>query len=100
MITVQHWKVFASHYNDESSGIGLELKKNDWHTKIMRAWEYLYRGKYCLDQGNLMLMMYSHTYMKGELRRIINCLCWWKRQIAVSPFKNFSHPNTTKMMTQ
>jgi hypothetical protein len=25
MIKVQHWKIYAAHYNDESSGIGMEL---------------------------------------------------------------------------
>jgi hypothetical protein len=29
MIKVQNWKLFATHYNDESLGIGLELK--NWH---------------------------------------------------------------------
>jgi hypothetical protein len=66
------------------------------HTKIMKAWEYLYTGKYCLDQGNLIMMMCSHTYMKGQLRRILIWLCQWKSQIAVSPFQNFLHPNTNK----
>jgi hypothetical protein len=27
MIKVQHWKIYAAHYNDESSGIGMELKR-------------------------------------------------------------------------
>ncbi len=27
MIKVQHWKFFGAHYNEESSGIGMELKK-------------------------------------------------------------------------
>jgi hypothetical protein len=27
MIKIQHWKIHAAHYNDESSGIGMELKK-------------------------------------------------------------------------
>jgi hypothetical protein len=26
MIKVQHWKIYAAHYNDDSSGIGIELK--------------------------------------------------------------------------
>jgi hypothetical protein len=27
MIKVQHWKIYAAHYNDDSSGIGMELKR-------------------------------------------------------------------------
>jgi hypothetical protein len=27
MIKIQHWKIYAAHYNDDSSGIGMELKK-------------------------------------------------------------------------
>jgi hypothetical protein len=27
MIKVQHWQIYAAHYNDESSGIGMELKR-------------------------------------------------------------------------
>ena len=27
MIKVQHWKIYAAHYNNDSSGIGMELKK-------------------------------------------------------------------------
>ena len=27
MIKVQHWKVYATYYNEDSLGIGLELKK-------------------------------------------------------------------------
>jgi hypothetical protein len=27
MIKIQHWKIYAAQYNDESSGIGMELKK-------------------------------------------------------------------------
>ncbi len=65
MIKVQHWKICAAHYNDDSSGIGMELRRIHWHTNITRAWEYLYQGNYCLDQGNLILMVSSHTYMKG-----------------------------------
>ncbi len=28
MIKVQHWKIYATHYEDMSLGIGMELKKN------------------------------------------------------------------------
>ena len=27
MIKIQHWKTDAAHYNDDSSGIGMELKR-------------------------------------------------------------------------
>ncbi len=27
MIKVQHWKIYAAHYNNDSSGIGMELKR-------------------------------------------------------------------------
>jgi hypothetical protein len=42
MIKVQHWKIYASHYNDESPDIGFEFnKKCNWNTDIMREWEFL-----------------------------------------------------------
>jgi hypothetical protein len=28
MIKVQHRKLYSSHYNDDDTGIGIELKKN------------------------------------------------------------------------
>jgi hypothetical protein len=47
MIKIQHWKIYAAHYNDESSGIGMELKKIQLaYRHIMRAWEYLFQGSY------------------------------------------------------
>ena len=27
MIKIQHWKIYATHYNNNSSGIGMELKR-------------------------------------------------------------------------
>jgi hypothetical protein len=27
MIKIQHWKIYAAHYNNDSSGIGMELKR-------------------------------------------------------------------------
>ncbi len=27
MIIVKHWKLYSSHYNDDDTGIGFELKK-------------------------------------------------------------------------
>jgi hypothetical protein len=27
MINIQHWKIYAALYNDDSSGIGMELKR-------------------------------------------------------------------------
>jgi hypothetical protein len=27
MIKVQHWKIYAAHYDDNSSGIGMEMKR-------------------------------------------------------------------------
>jgi hypothetical protein len=27
MIKVQHWEIYAAHYNNDSSGIGMELKR-------------------------------------------------------------------------
>ncbi len=43
MIKVQHWKLYATHYNDddESLGIGLELKNCNFNTAIMKEWVYL-----------------------------------------------------------
>jgi hypothetical protein len=28
MVKVQHWKLYSSHYNDDDTGIGFELKKS------------------------------------------------------------------------
>jgi hypothetical protein len=75
MIKVQHWKIYAAHYNNESSEIGMELKRMHLACQNYEVWEYQYQRKYCLDQGNLIMMMCSHTYMKGQLRRIIIWLC-------------------------
>ncbi len=65
MIKIQHWKIYAAHYNDESSGIGMELKKiqlayrhyeglgvpisGEWLTRsrkcnLDRVFPYLYDG--------------------------------------------------------
>ena len=66
-----------------------------WQPFCMRAWEYLYQGSYYLDQGNVILMVFSNTYMMGLLRRIISWLCQWKCQIAQSHFPNFSQQNIT-----
>jgi hypothetical protein len=33
MIHVQNWKIYASNYNDDSTDIGLELKKAQLHFK-------------------------------------------------------------------
>jgi hypothetical protein len=33
MIHVQNWKIYASHYNDDSTELGLELKKAQQHYK-------------------------------------------------------------------
>jgi hypothetical protein len=46
MIKVQHWKLYALHCNDDDKGIGFELKKYKWNTKIMMECEYLLHGKY------------------------------------------------------
>jgi hypothetical protein len=31
MIKVQHWKLYATHYNEEALGIGLEFNKLQFH---------------------------------------------------------------------
>ena len=41
MIKVQHWKIYATHYEDMLLGIGLELKKCSFITSKMNAWVYL-----------------------------------------------------------
>jgi hypothetical protein len=49
MIKVQHWVIFAAHYNDESSGIGMELKRmqlayqNYEGIGVALSWEILSR---------------------------------------------------------
>ena len=50
MIKVQHWKLYASHYNDDDDtlGIGLELKSCNLNTAIMKEWVCLYRPKYLI----------------------------------------------------
>jgi hypothetical protein len=48
MIKVQHWKLYATHYNDDDDtlGIVLELKNCNLNAAIMKEWVYLYRQKY------------------------------------------------------
>ncbi len=43
MIKVKHRKLYSTHYNDDddSLGIGLELKKCNFNTAIMMEWVYL-----------------------------------------------------------
>jgi hypothetical protein len=41
MIKVQHSKIYATHYEDMSLGIGMELKKCNFITGKMNAWAYL-----------------------------------------------------------
>ncbi len=33
MIHVQNWKIYASHYDDDSTELGFELKKEQLHYK-------------------------------------------------------------------
>jgi hypothetical protein len=33
MIHVQNWKIYASHYNDDSTDLGFELKQAQLHYK-------------------------------------------------------------------
>ncbi len=44
MIKVQHWKLYATHYkyDDDTLGIGLEIKKYNFNAAIMKKWVYLY----------------------------------------------------------
>ncbi len=41
IIKVQHWKLHATHYNDESLGFGLKLKNCNFNAAIMKAWVFL-----------------------------------------------------------
>jgi hypothetical protein len=100
MIKIQHWKIYAAHYNNDSSGIGMELKRIQLAYRHYEGMGVPISGDLLSDQGNLILMVSSHTYMMGLLRRIIIWLCQWKCQIALSHFPNFSHPNTTKITTK
>jgi hypothetical protein len=74
MIKVQHWKLYSSDYNDDDIGIGFELKKINLNTNIMMEWEYLLPGKYSNNQGNQVITMTTHIYMKELLRRITDSL--------------------------
>jgi hypothetical protein len=46
MIKVQHWKLNLPHYNDDDTGVGFELKKNQIEYQHYVEWEYLLPGKY------------------------------------------------------
>jgi len=35
MIHVQNWKIYASHYDEDSTELGFELKKNNYITNNM-----------------------------------------------------------------
>ncbi len=42
MIHIQNWKIYASHYNDDTSELGLEWKKAQHDYKMYgKKWEYL-----------------------------------------------------------
>jgi hypothetical protein len=42
MIHIQNWKIYASHYNDDASELGLELKKAQQDYKMYgEKWEFL-----------------------------------------------------------
>ena len=51
MIKVQHWKIYATHYEDMSLGIGLELKKMQFHYQqnecmgVPITWDILQRSR-------------------------------------------------------
>jgi hypothetical protein len=50
MIKVQHWKIYAAHYEDMLLGIGLELKKMQFHYQqnecmgVPISWDILQRS--------------------------------------------------------
>ncbi len=50
MIKVQHWKIYATHYEDMSLGIGMELKKMQFYYRqnecmgIPISWKILHRS--------------------------------------------------------
>jgi hypothetical protein len=50
MIKLQHWKFYVTHYNDDDDSfeIGLELKKYNFNTAIMKEWVYLNKGKFLI----------------------------------------------------
>jgi hypothetical protein len=68
MIKVQHWKPYATHYNDDdySLGIGLELKNYNFDTAIMKEWVYLYQGKFSLDLKDQVMMIRFLTFMMEQ----------------------------------
>ncbi len=51
MIKVQHWKIYATHYDDMSLGIGLELKKMQFYYQqnesmgVPITWDILQRSR-------------------------------------------------------
>jgi hypothetical protein len=83
MIKIQHWKIYSAHYNDDSSGIGLELKRIQLAYRhyegmgVPISGELLSRSRKCNFDGVF------HTYMMGLLWRIISWLCQWKCPIAL-----------------
>ncbi len=78
MIKVQHWKLYATHYNhdDNSLGIGLELKKCNFNTAIMKEWVYLYQGKFSIGLKDQVMMIRFLTWNNnGWVQKCVSC---WK----------------------
>jgi hypothetical protein len=67
MIKVQHWKLYSSHYNDDDTGIGFDLKK------VQMDYQH-YEGMGVPIKTNQVITMITHTYMKELLRRITDLL--------------------------
>jgi hypothetical protein len=58
MIEVPHWKLYSSHYNDDHTGIGFELKKNQMEYQhydrmgVPIIWEILQQSRKLSDYND------------------------------------------------
>jgi hypothetical protein len=63
MIHIQIWKIFTSHYNDDTSELGLELKKAQHDYKMYgEKWEYLLQKILLPEQRDRVLTMFFLTF--------------------------------------
>jgi hypothetical protein len=100
MIKVQHWKIYAAHYNDDSSGIGMKLKR------IQLAYQH-YDGVGVPISGELLSTsrkpnldgVFPYPY-EGTTEEDYNLALSVEKSNCCVTFSELSHPNTTKMTTK
>jgi hypothetical protein len=68
MIKVQHWKLYATHYNDDgdSLGIGLELKKLQFQYSNYEGMGVLISRKFSIGLKDQVMMIHFLTFMTEQ----------------------------------